>query len=338
MSNVRRKNAGEQTLYWGETIINLCCDDGYAMWAVPVMDNNRIISHMVVQGIDLEAGGKPHSARIQRAAETLLEWAVRDNLISAAVIRMARERALEQKDRFYALEQTKHCATFDLRSLYLREEPNLLAAIKNGEPGEARAILNRILINIYSLGSQRMDLLKSCVLELIVMMSRAAVEAGADPSAILGNNYRSLVELAVIDDEEDLARWVRHMLNLLIEAIQNNHTYSHSLLLSKALAYMRDRLGENLRRDEVARFAGVSPGHLATLMSEHMGKSFTDLLAQMRLDRARDLLRSSDLNLGSIALECGFYDQSHLNKAFRKYLGQSPGQFRNREGRMVRQS
>lgn len=330
-SGERRREAAEQTLYWGETIINLCCDNGYAMWAVPLMQNNRVTGNLVVQGIELESEDATLPGRIQQAAHALLEWAIRDNLIPDAVVQLSRLRANKEKDRFYALEQTKHFATDDLRSLYLREEPELLSTIKNGQYGDARACLNRILVSIYSLAGKRMDLLKSCVLELVVMMSRAAVEAGADPSALLGANYRSLAELSTISDDEDMAQWVRHMLDSLIEAIHSNNDYPHSLLLAKAVAHMQDHLSENLRRDDVARFAGVSPGHLSHVMTERMGRSFTDLLTQMRVTRAKDLLRQTDLSLSSIAMECGFYDQSHLNKIFRKMTGNSPGEFRKQQ-------
>lgn len=324
----RRREAAEQTLYWGETIINLCCDSGFAMWAVPVMHNDVVISNLVVQGIEIEGREAGHSERIQKAADALLEWAVRDNLVSRAVIRLARQRAEQEKDRFYALENAKHFAEDDLRSLYLREEPELLTAIKTGQLQDARAILNRILVSIYSLAGPRLDLLKSCVLELIVMMSRAAVEAGADSSALLGANFRSLSELSRITDDEDLARWVRHMLESLIEAIRSNDRYPHSLLLARALSYMRDHLGDNLRRDEVARHAGVSPGHFSQVMTERMGRSFTGMLAQMRVDRAKELLIRTELSLSSIALECGFYDQSHFNRIFRKTTNQAPGEYR----------
>lgn len=327
-SDQRRKEAAEQTLYWGETIINLCCDNGYAMWAVPVMHNNAITGILVVQGIDLESKETNDHEHIQRAGDALLEWARRDNRIPEAAIRLSRQRAEEEVDRFYALEQSQNFPSDDLRSLYLREEPELLTAIKQGDSPGARAILNRILTSIYSLGGQRMDLLKSCVLELIVMMSRAAVEAGADPSALLGANYRLISDLSVITDDEDLARWVRRMLDSLMEAIRVNDDYPHSLLLARALAYMREHLGENLRRDDVARHAGVSPGHFAHVMTERMGCSFTDMLARMRVDRAKELLLRTNLSLSAIAVDCGFYDQSHFNKIFRKVAATSPGAFR----------
>ncbi len=327
-SAARRREAAAQTLCWGETVINLCCDDGYALWTVPLTCNNRTTGMLVVQGVDLEAGGRALAARVQRAAETLLQWAERDNRVNSAALQLGRQRAAQEAARFRALEQAKHFAADDLRSLYLREEPELLSAIKHGRRTDARAILNRILVSIYSLAGPRMDLLKSCVLELIVMMSRAAVEAGADPATLLGVNFCSLAELAGIADEEDLARWVRHMLETLIEAIRANDRYPHSLLLARALSYMRDNLGRNLRRDEVARHAGVSPGHFSEVMTERMGRSFSDMLAQMRVERAKDLLRQTRLSLSAIALECGFCDQSHLTKVFRRLTGQPPGAFR----------
>ncbi len=326
----RRAEAARQTLYWGETVINLCCDEGYAMWAVPVMHNDEIMASLVVQGVDLEAGGHEYSARIQKAADELLARALQANLISRAAVTLARQRADLEKNRFYALENRKNFLSEDLRGHYLREEPALLSAIKQGDTGQARAILNRVLVSIYSVGGARMELLKSCVLELIVMMSRAAVEGGADPSTLLGANFRSLSELADIEDEEELAVWVRQMLDSLISAIGSNNRYPHSILLTRAISYMHEHLGENLRREEVARHAGLSAGHLSQIMLQHMGRSFSDMLTQMRVDRSKELLRQTDLTLTTIALESGFYDQSHLNKIFRKQTGESPGNYRKR--------
>lgn len=91
---------------------------------------------------------------------------------------------------------------------------------------------------------------------------------------------------------------------------------------------MRSHLHEPLLRDEVARVAGVSPSHFSKLVTERMGRSFTQLLAQMRVDRARELLCHSGHSLGDIALECGFYDQSHFNKVFRAAMSMSPGDYR----------
>lgn len=330
-SDERRIRAAEQTRYWGNTIINLCCDTGYALWAVPLMDNNRITGALLTQAVELEGKDQDFHKLIQNAANYLLKTAVEANLINEAELELARQRTLAESDRFLAIEASKdNLISDDLRSLYLGEEPSLLTAIKEGRTNEARSILNRILTGIYGVAGDRIELLKSCILELIVMMSRAAVEAGAEPSSVLGRNYHSLAELSAIDDEEELSTWLRRMLDTLIEGIHRNDQYPHSLLMLKAISHMQNNLHMHLRRDDVARIAGVSPSHFSKLVTERMGRSFTSLLAQMRINRAKEFLSTTDRSLTDIALSCGFCDQSHLNKVFRSLVNSSPGEYRKK--------
>ena len=327
----RRIQAAEQTRYWGETIINLCCDNGYALWAVPILDNNHLKGALLVQGVELESGEDGFYDKVQQAADGLLRMALDANLLNEAELTLARMRAEEEQERFLALEALKeNVVSDDIRSIYLIEEPELLGAIKNGDLKKARAILNRILTGIYGLAGERIELLKSCILELVVMMNRAAVEAGADPASVLGQNYRSLSELSEIDDEEDLSAWLRRMLELLIERIRGSNTYPHSLLLYRAVHHMRNNLHHHLTRDDVARVAGVSPSHFSKLMTERMGRSFSQLLAQIRVDHAKELLRTTDKTLTDVALSSGFCDQSHMNKVFRATESLSPGKYRKK--------
>jgi AraC-like DNA-binding protein len=331
LSDDRRRQCAEQTRYWGETVIQLCCDNGFAMWSVPVTENNRLVGGLVVQGVDLEGQAPDFHEHVQTAANALLQLALDANLIHSAEIELARQHALREQDRFLAIEAgKKDVARDDIRTLYLMEEPDLLSAIKQGETGNARSILNRILAGIYGLSGDRMELLKSSVLELVVMMSRAAVEAGAEPAIVLGRNYRSLVELSRIDDEEDLADWVRRMLETLIDSIRTYHEYPHSLLLIKAVKHMQANLHQHLRRDDVARVAGLSPSHFSKIVTERMGRSFTQLLTQMRVNRAKELLLHTEKSLSEVAIECGFFDQSHFSKSFRSHTNLSPGEFRRR--------
>ena len=51
-------------------------------------------------------------------------------------------------------------------------------------------------------------------------------------------------------------------------------------------------------------------------------------MLQQRLARARALLSRTDAPLLGIAASCGFADQSHMNRVFKKRVGQTPGQFR----------
>jgi AraC-like DNA-binding protein len=328
-SDRQRILSAHQTLAFGEPVIGMCCEDGYARWAIPLMQNSEVTGALVVEGIDLESGDQELPQRVRNAAHGLMGIAVESNLTNSAALHVAKSTAKMEQERFLVIEASKENWTRDeLRSIYLREEPGLLTAIKEGHTQAAMAILNRILTSIYSVASDSMELLKSCILELVVMMNRAAVEAGAEPSVILGNNYRFITDLANIDDEEDLAVWVRNMLDALIDHINKSDAYPHFMILNKAINYMEDNLQEPLKRDEVAKYVGMSPSHFSKVMTERLGQGFSELLNQFRINKAKQLIARTDLSLTAIALDCGFFDQSHLSRTFKKSTGLSPGAWR----------
>lgn len=229
---------------------------------------------------------------------------------------------------FPAIPLLEHRPYDRIRELYLLHEPMLLAAIRRGDRGEARRLINHVLVHIYSAGEERSDLLKGLLLELVVMISRAAVEAGAVQSKVLGLNFRFLTELAGLQDDEDLAAWLRQTLEHVFSTIEQQEDFTPPLLLGKALDYMRVNLHRDISRDETARHAGISPSHFSRLLKERTGRSFTELLRQCRVDLACELLRNPEKSLAQIADSCGFCDQSYFTRVFQDVKGLTPKSFR----------
>ena len=229
---------------------------------------------------------------------------------------------------FPAVPLLEHRPYDRIRELYLLQEPMLLAAIRRGDRGESRRIINHVLVHIYSAGEERSDLLKGLLLELVVMISRAAVEAGAVQSEVLGMNFRFLTELAQIDDDEQLAAWLRKILEHVMSTIEQQEDFTPPLLIGKALDFMRRNLHCDISRDEVARHAGISPSHFSRLLKERTGRSFTELLRQCRVDLACELLNSTQQTLAEISDTCGFCDQSYFTRVFQDVKGVTPKQFR----------
>ena len=229
---------------------------------------------------------------------------------------------------FPAVPLLEHRPYDRIRELYLLQEPMLLAAIRRGDRGESRRIINHVLVHIYSAGEERSDLLKGLLLELVVMISRAAVEAGAVQSEVLGMNFRFLTELAVIDDDEQLAAWLRKILEHVMSTIEQQKDFTPPLLIGKALDFMRRNLHRDISRDEVARHAGISPSHFSRLLKERTGRSFTELLRQCRVDLACELLGNTHQTLAEVADTCGFCDQSYFTRVFQDVKGTTPKQFR----------
>jgi AraC family transcriptional regulator len=81
---------------------------------------------------------------------------------------------------------------------------------------------------------------------------------------------------------------------------------------------------------QLAAMAAMSRSHFSRTFHAVAGISLRDYARDLRLRRAHDLLVGSKLSLTAVAVESGFYDLPHLDKAFRQHLGMSPKTFRSR--------
>ncbi|MBN8458105.1 MAG: helix-turn-helix transcriptional regulator [Verrucomicrobia bacterium] len=323
-----RTAALQEALRWGEPCVMM--DAGGAVgWAVPLMCNAQVFGGLVVEDVSMDdRHAKIAAGRVRAGCSELLRLAVEFNLTNADCLAARRAASSREREKAEAIHMLKGCNYDEIRDLYLREEPVLLAAIKRGERGAAREIVNRVLVGIHRMARDRPNLLKSLALELVVMMSRAAVESGADPALVLGCNFDSATALAALSREEDVSAWLANMLERVMDAIRDNRRYPNAVLLVRAVAFMEEHMGEALDRDTVARAAGLSGSHFSHLIREKTGRTFTDWMVRCRVDRAKALLRRTDKSLVQISLESGFGDQSYFNRVFKRHTGTTPRAFR----------
>lgn len=98
--------------------------------------------------------------------------------------------------------------------------------------------------------------------------------------------------------------------------------------LKQALAWLDAHLHEGVGVDDAAQAIALSPAHLRRIAHAVAGRAPRELLNELRLERARDLLRQTTDNLSSIAWACGYADDVALSNAFLRRHGQRPGQWR----------
>jgi AraC family transcriptional regulator len=98
------------------------------------------------------------------------------------------------------------------------------------------------------------------------------------------------------------------------------------------LARVRGRLDDSpaapVSLAELARIGGVHPAHLATTFRRCVGTSVGEYVRALRIEHARRALRTTDRSIADVALDCGFSDQSHLSRIFRKATGMAPARYR----------
>lgn len=94
--------------------------------------------------------------------------------------------------------------------------------------------------------------------------------------------------------------------------------------VTEAVALMEANLQEPLPTDEIARLVGVSRRQLERLFKQHLDDMPSRYYVELRLVRARRLLRHSGQSILQIALACGFASASHFSNAYRARFGHTP--------------
>ena len=101
-----------------------------------------------------------------------------------------------------------------------------------------------------------------------------------------------------------------------------------SLQLHEIIEYTHTNLDRQLTLTQLATQLNLSTFHFARLFKKSLGLSPYKYILQNRIERAKKLIVSSNhFSLSDIALQAGFYDQTHFGKAFKKYTGVSPKVF-----------
>ncbi|MDE6394015.1 MAG: helix-turn-helix domain-containing protein, partial [Duncaniella sp.] len=99
--------------------------------------------------------------------------------------------------------------------------------------------------------------------------------------------------------------------------------------------YINDRLSEpDLNVDTLSEAIGISRSQLHRRLKEIVGVSPSDYIRNIKLQKACELLRGTDVDVAQVAYSLGFNAQSHFSTQFKKYTGMTPTEYRNRETRM----
>ena len=101
-------------------------------------------------------------------------------------------------------------------------------------------------------------------------------------------------------------------------------------LVARALALIAAGADARIGVAELARELGVSRRTLETRFRAGTGTPPGDAMLRVRLDRARGLLRATDLTQEAVADACGFCDAGHMSRLFRRRFGAPPSAFRGR--------
>ncbi len=113
------------------------------------------------------------------------------------------------------------------------------------------------------------------------------------------------------------------------DTFEDDNTSANNFIVKQAISYMEQHYREKLQLTDVAEKVYVSHWHLSKLLNS-TGKSFSDVLNEIRIENAKELMEDSSLHIADISDRVGFSDTAHFSRVFKKYTGMSANEYRNK--------
>ena len=163
------------------------------------------------------------------------------------------------------------------------------------------------------------------------LMRKAAEKGRVHPIHLdrLSSGFARRIEaLRTINDVSD---FMLEMMRAYCRLVKQHSMKNYSPLVQRTMIRVESDLTGDLSLSTVAAKNNVSPGYLSGLFKKESGQTFTAYVNGRRIHRAKHLLRTTNLQVQTIAQHCGILDFHYFCRVFKSAVGVTPTEYRTKQ-------
>jgi len=161
------------------------------------------------------------------------------------------------------------------------------------------------------------------------LISRAAMEGGMPPEAAFSLSDRYIQKAEILPCSSDIALLSIEMLRDYTKRVAGiRYGLNNSRLAKAVFQYIQRNPGEKINTACLARTFSMNRSYLCTRFREETGKTIGEFVAQVKIDKAKNMLTASSLSLAQISEYLAFSSQSHFQRVFKSIVGATPLEYR----------
>lgn len=217
------------------------------------------------------------------------------------------------------------------------ENPKIPASLSEQEEavifymrtGDKAGLLGQLDLFIKQLESERLnpDIMEREILKLVYLAMEVAKETGEDVDKIRQADYLPHLEIRSIRTKEEMFAWLRAQMEMMMDWTLDVRANTKHEAVESACAYMKQHYNEDLTLQEVSEHVGMNATYFSLLFKEEMGQSYIKYLTQLRMERAKELLREG-YKIADVSEKVGYHSYRHFSELFKKHVGMKPGQYK----------
>lgn len=209
------------------------------------------------------------------------------------------------------------------------QEQGLIRCIKVGTEAELKEAVEALFAGVADPGVSFNDY-QIYVLELATAVLKAAKDADVELGEAFGEDVNPFTALHRFTDPEEAKAWIAGMCLALAGHIATGRQSSYRSLAEQAKDYAKANYADaELSINRVCGHLHISPGYFSSIFKKETKLTFVNYLLHLRMEAAKELLRTTDLKAFEIAERVGYADPNYFSFSFRKAVGVSPKEYRS---------
>lgn len=323
-----------ESVRWDNNYIYYCpC--GYIFIAVPIFDEQAVFRNGVITGPILM--GDPSDFPGAPPIPNLSTKKVNDiaQLISAVFAPTFGNTSAEKQTGEFLNSVYKELEHLSHEKSYPIElEKELQDSIANRDSVRSRELLNRLLGQIFFYSDGDLRIIKSRSIELVALLSRSAIEGGADIHQIFNLNNNCISEIESFDTLEKLSVWLTSIISRFVSYVFDFNNVKHSDVIYKITAYIKANYMKKISLADISRHVFLSKMYVSKIFKDEMKITLSEYINKTRIEKSKILLLESSLSIADVANLVGYEDQSYFTKNFKNLVGVSPGKYKEKHGKI----
>ena len=160
------------------------------------------------------------------------------------------------------------------------------------------------------------------------LLRKAAEQGGVHPVYLDKLSSRFAMQIEAMPSLSQGKLLMTEMFRSYCRLVKKHSAKGFSSVVKKAVVLIETNPATEMNLHILAKKLGVSNGYLSAIFKKETGKTITQYIHHKRLSYAQHLLKSTNLQVQTVALHCGMVDVQYFSKLFKREFGISPSQYR----------
>ncbi|MEL7596906.1 MAG: AraC family transcriptional regulator, partial [Clostridiaceae bacterium] len=144
------------------------------------------------------------------------------------------------------------------------------------------------------------------------------------------SNLNDLALLIALDEFHDIIKFTQRFVEKLLEQVNEQQNNKRHFIIDKVVEYVNENYHLPICVEETAQKFSLSPFYFSKLFKEYQNINFVDFITEIRIKKAIELFANESLNIKEIAYQVGYRDANYFSRVFKKMIGMSPKDYRNK--------